>query len=46
VIFMTGNASPQVREEALALGVRAFQLKPFELRRVLDEVDGILACHG
>ncbi|MCC6695202.1 MAG: response regulator [Candidatus Hydrogenedentes bacterium] len=43
VIFMTGNASPQVREDALALGVRAFLLKPFELRRVLEEVDGILA---
>ncbi|MCC6486528.1 MAG: response regulator [Candidatus Hydrogenedentes bacterium] len=46
VIFMTGNASPQVREEALALGVRAFLLKPFELRRVLEEVDGIMAHHG
>ena len=43
---MTGNASPQVREEALALGAQAFLLKPFELRRILEEVDGILAHHG
>ena len=46
VIFMTGNASPQIRDEALSLGAHCFLLKPFELRRILEEVDGVLAHHG
>jgi len=43
VVFMTGNASPQVREEALSLGARSFLLKPFELRELLEELDALLA---
>ncbi len=42
VVFMTGNASPQVREDAMALGARSFLLKPFELRRLLAELDALL----
>ena len=43
VVFMTGNASPQVREDALSLGARSFLLKPFELRHLLEELDALLA---
>lgn len=46
VIFMTGNASPQVRDEAMTLGARSFLLKPFELRRLLAELEGVLAPHA
>jgi signal transduction histidine kinase/CheY-like chemotaxis protein/HD-like signal output (HDOD) protein len=42
VLFMTGNASPHVREEALSLGARSFLLKPFELRLLLEELDALL----
>ncbi len=43
IIFMTGNASPQVQEEALALGADRFLLKPFELRQLLDVLDAVLS---
>jgi CheY-like chemotaxis protein/signal transduction histidine kinase len=43
VIFMTGNASPHVREEAIALGAERFLLKPFELRQLLEELDAVTA---
>jgi CheY-like chemotaxis protein/HD-like signal output (HDOD) protein len=46
VIFMTGNASPQVREEAVTLGADRFLLKPFELRQLLEELDAIVAIRS
>jgi signal transduction histidine kinase len=45
VIVMTGSTSPEDIEEAIRRGARTCLQKPFELRQLLAEVDGLVAEH-
>ena len=46
VIYITGNASPAVRDAAVASGCIAFLTKPFTAQELIEPINGVVGKSG